>query len=70
MVKSELKLRDELQIEYQSRINEIERRYEKAFKETTEVCKQQKAELEAQDKKYTTCTQYLTSLHISGNFLD
>lgn len=52
MVKSELKLRDELQIEYQSRINEIERRYEKAFKETTEVCKQQKAELEAQDKKY------------------
>lgn len=54
LVKTELKLRDELQLEYQSRINEIENRYEKAFKETTDLSKQQKAELEAQDKKYTT----------------
>lgn len=55
-MKRELKMRDDLQIEYQKRISDIEKRYKKTFKETTDMCKQQKTDLEEQDKK-------------SGNFI-
>lgn len=50
-IKYEMKLRDELQIEYQKRINDIEKRYQHTFKEKSELCEQQKLELEEQDKK-------------------
>ncbi|XP_066246315.1 putative leucine-rich repeat-containing protein DDB_G0290503 [Euwallacea similis] len=51
-VKRELNLRDELQIEYQKRISDIEKMYQKMFKDTNDIRKQQKAELEEQDKKF------------------
>ncbi|XP_050303802.1 myosin-11-like [Anthonomus grandis grandis] len=52
IVKTELKIRDDLQLEYQKRIADIEKRYQKTFKEVTEVCKTQKVELEQQEKKF------------------
>ncbi|KAH1005207.1 hypothetical protein HUJ04_006236 [Dendroctonus ponderosae] len=70
VMKCELRLRDDLQIEYQKRISDIEKRYKKTFKETTDMCKQQKLDLEQQDKKFreylkvvlTECETYAAKL--------
>ncbi|XP_066157176.1 putative leucine-rich repeat-containing protein DDB_G0290503 [Euwallacea fornicatus] len=51
-VKLELNLREELQIEYQKRINDIEKMYQKTFRDTNDMRKHQKVELEEQDKKF------------------
>ncbi|XP_030749914.1 putative leucine-rich repeat-containing protein DDB_G0290503 [Sitophilus oryzae] len=52
LMNAELKLRDEIQIEYQKRINEIEKRYKNMCKDVKEVSKQYEDKLEQQEKQY------------------
>ncbi|XP_060528147.1 early endosome antigen 1-like [Cylas formicarius] len=52
LIKCELKLKDELQIEYQKRIRDIERQYQQSYHEKMELCKRQAEQLHEQDQRY------------------
>ncbi|CAG9773057.1 unnamed protein product [Ceutorhynchus assimilis] len=50
--KMDIILREEIQIEYQNRITDLENEYKKTYRETSELCKKLKSDLEQQDKKF------------------